>query len=91
MSAGHTPGPWDYPGRFNKMTGCWPVNLPSGQIEVRTDNGVQDARLIAAAPELLAALEAALPAVQYYDEHEGAFATLSMVRAAIDKAKGGDS
>ena len=47
------------------------------------------ARLTASAPELLAALEAALEAVEYYDEREGAGCLLDQVRAAIAKATGG--
>ena len=45
--------------------------------------------LIDAVPDLLAALEAALEAVEYYDEREGAEKTLRQVRAAIAKATGG--
>jgi hypothetical protein len=47
------------------------------------------ARLTASAPDLLAALEAALEAVEYYDEREGAGCLLDQVRAAIAKATGG--
>jgi hypothetical protein len=46
-----------------------------------------NSRLIAAAPDLLAALEAALTAVEYYHEHEGAENLLDQVRAAIEKAQ----
>jgi len=47
------------------------------------------AHLIAAAPDLLEALEMALGAVEYFDEHEGAPMLLDAVRAAIAKARGG--
>ncbi len=48
-----------------------------------------NAQLIAAAPELLMALQMALPAVEYFDEHEGGEIVLEVVRAAIAKARGG--
>ncbi len=47
------------------------------------------AHLIAAAPDLLEALEMALGAVGYFDELEGAPMLLDAVRAAIAKARGG--
>jgi hypothetical protein len=48
-----------------------------------------DATLIAAAPELLAALQAALVAVRYLDDHEGAEVLMNQVCDAIIKAKVG--
>ena len=48
-----------------------------------------EARLTASAPELLTALEAALEAVEYYNEREGAGCLLDQVRDAIAKARGG--
>jgi hypothetical protein len=48
-----------------------------------------DAGLIAAAPEMLAALQAALVAVRYLDDHEGAEELMKQVCEAIIKAKGG--
>jgi hypothetical protein len=48
-----------------------------------------DADLIAAAPELLAALQAALVAVRYLDDHEGAEELMNQVCEAIIKAEGG--
>ncbi len=53
------------------------------------DGDPRDAHLIAAAPDLLEALEMALGAVEYFDEHEGAPMLLDAVRAAIAKARGG--
>jgi hypothetical protein len=50
-------------------------------------HALANAALMAAAPDLLAALEAALEAVEYYDEREGAGCLLDQARAAIAKAK----
>lgn len=95
MSAGHTPGPWQSRVASNPYTqrdervvtrgACVIVTLGELRIEAERD---ANASLIAAAPEMLAVLEMTLPAVEYYDEHEGAFATLTAVRTAIAKAKG---
>ena len=54
-------------------------------LEVLEANG----RLIAAAPELLAALQRALDAIEYYHAREGSPDTLADARAAIAKATGG--
>jgi hypothetical protein len=85
----HTPGPWHtqgctiYAGK-NRVAQTWDTcdDLPTPTMEA-------DADLIAAAPEMLAALQAALVAVRYLDEHEGAGCLLDQVRAAIAKATGG--
>jgi hypothetical protein len=64
--------------------------LTSGSIVCQMRDGdPRDAHLVAAAPELLEALEMALGAVEYFDEHEGAPMLLDAVRAAIAKARGG--
>lgn len=58
MNSSHTPGPWSY--YLNPLTGKSAI-APSGDwpplAKVNTES---DARLIAAAPELLAALESLL-------------------------------
>ncbi len=94
-NAKHTPGPWI-------------VEQVSGAIEVCNEetlftvarcgigNGVSEAnaRLIAAAPELLAALERTADVLEYYNENKGptrdsALCDLfAIARAAIAKAKG---
>jgi hypothetical protein len=83
----HTPGPWsvnDY--------GFIDADGEEDAIEVITSSkrGTEEAnlRLIAAAPDLLEALEFALPMVEHYHEREGASATLYIVKRAIAKAKG---
>ena len=92
MSAAHTPGPWYLNSRG------WVVQS-TGDIVTRlecSNNKEADARLIAAGPELLEALEAALETI--YGQAEllracgaayGIGATLQRASAAIAKAKGG--
>ena len=53
MSA-HTPGPWDVPNKSVKIRGC---NFLA-TVHWDDDEAEANARLIAAAPDLLAALEA---------------------------------
>jgi hypothetical protein len=94
QTAQHTPAPWtlDTPepdGEIIVMdeqgvsiATCWKQPLdPSEWVEA-------NAQLIAAAPELLDALESTLHCVEYYHEHEGASETLTECRRAIAKARG---
>lgn len=80
----HTPGPWDYDmGDFS----IYALNdgTPIAAIDNEQHGNEADAQLIAAAPELLAALEYAEGALI------GRGATLrelAVVRAAINKAEG---
>jgi len=46
-------------------------------------------RLFAYSPDLLEALESALPAIEYYNEHEGAEEMLAQVRGLLTVVKGG--
>lgn len=46
-------------------------------------------RLFAYSPDLLEALESALPAMEYYHEHEGAEELLAQVRGLLAVVKGG--
>jgi hypothetical protein len=81
--------PWK--AEFGRKADGWGVLSARGEsiAYVRQDiiHDEANARLIAAAPELLEALEAALTAVEYYHEHEGAENLLAQVRAAIKKAQ----
>jgi hypothetical protein len=66
MSAKHTPGPWRAEQTPASAYWDWTVMAPSGegrtmQIGIDTDNTEADARLIAAAPELLASLRRCTP------------------------------
>ena len=90
MSATHTPGPWKSDGmlilaRFDSSSGPFPVAQTAGFRGVEVD--CANARLIAAAPELLAACWEALkwcgdnhPAVELPIE--------AALKAAIEKAEG---
>ena len=55
----HTPGPWRVAGQGEQGTQQLPILRPDGKIvaAIRDEGGLADARLIAAAPELLEALE----------------------------------
>ena len=86
MNTNHTPGPWKV------ISVDW---TPSGnarfEIEGIHRTGIADARLIAAAPELLAVLERVQSMFSYQFEGglTGCMADLSIdVRAAIAKATG---
>jgi len=81
--------PWKV--EFGGKSGGWGVLSARGEsiAYVRQDiiHDEANARLIAAAPELLAALEAALEAVIYFHNNEEDNGTLDLVRAAIAKAQ----
>lgn len=73
----HTPGPWeqrDTPG-YND-TEIWAGKMPVAKVR----DGDYDSRLIAAAPDMLAALEAV---ANWTSSHQSVF---EQVRAAIAKA-----
>jgi hypothetical protein len=102
MSAGHTPGPWTYESdhthrQFNiRMLGreaqhiCTVNNLPPHILANRDQSTAEaNARLIAAAPDLLAALKC-IATAEYFDGDSIVcdFETLQGVaRAAIAKAE----
>lgn len=87
MSAGHTPAPWVWDGGW--------LNGPSGDsilYYTTDDDGIhgkrEDKDLVAAAPELLEALEKAITWDSY--DSEGVPAVwLDNALKAIEKAKGG--
>ena len=89
MTTRHTPGPWVADGRRDD-DGAWYVRAPSGVVaELDGRDAVANGRLIAAAPEMLAALEAVLG-----DDHDCVSAApaycleCSAARAAVAKARG---
>ena len=98
MSAKHTPGPW----RCGPGDGCAKVQANDGDLCATVYGGNQEtdyanARLIAAAPELLEALRACRRAMQndwtnkprIGDEAVCARADLAIARASGEDAKGG--
>jgi hypothetical protein len=88
MNAQHTPGPWHYEMKTRYGHTSWdiypPADLPTGSLIpiARGTNG-HNARLIAAAPDLLAALE--VIALGNTDPDQ----MVEIARAAIAKATGG--
>lgn len=84
--AAHTPGPW----QFLEVAGSNPVHyhIASASVNVGTFDGREaDARLIAAAPELLAALKVMVTKVSFRDEYR--FQNeLKAARVVIAKAEG---
>lgn len=86
MSEKHTPGPWEInrewmDGEWRQVVSGWDEKWL--RLSVAGNIGEANARLIAAAPELLEALEKALPDLSGQD--------LLRARAAIAKATGQDA
>lgn len=82
----HTPGPWVViEGRFAWTIGKWPYIIAeiSNVAEYKAN-----ARLIAAAPDLLAALQACDEAMEYMSEYDIPITLPEQVKAAIKKATG---
>ena len=90
----HTPGPW-----FVDINGEGAITAPDGMLIARMQNAYRDdlresnARLIAACPEMLDALEELVGAVERFihpqpDKPGSAWAKLVRARAAIAKATG---
>lgn len=77
----HTPGPWEVFDEINVRA----VNGINRYICTCSGNARANAHLIAAAPDLLAALEAV---VEDFGSHNLSVRTINTMIAAIDKAKG---
>jgi len=102
MSTTHTPGPWatdDYEFLWRDSDGGLTAHLEAGPAQIYftphdtadRQRALNDARLIAAAPELLAMLERLVPAPPSLDEldlGEEDNQLLDEARALIAKAKG---
>lgn len=96
----HTPGPWkaveantDYSGTFNRILSISDAEIAPARAYGDTEEQRHaNARLIAAAPDLLAALESAASWVGQYEElpdHAPAARAMGVViRAAIARARG---
>jgi hypothetical protein len=97
MSAQHTPGPWE--AFYKSKYGEWHVSVPIAGSNmkwaifddgIRTENPEADARLIAAAPDLLEALEFAV--YEQFGDVPVSYplsAWIIKAQAAISKARGG--
>jgi hypothetical protein len=94
---GHTPGPWDvYAGTMIEREGMLLATVPESSQMCPPDGRDMfwetraNARLIAAAPELLEALEDCVESLSRLRNADGAYRVtcLQQVRAAIAKAKG---
>jgi hypothetical protein len=91
----HTPGPWEWQHDYESSPNwCSIMTKIGNKLTYIADvyRGEADARLIAAAPDMLEALEALLPLAEdfYYDVNHGDEYVEQFVkaRAAIAKAKG---
>ena len=82
-TAQHTPGPWQY------GIGNDGASIVSGDVVIGHTFEPDDARLIAAAPDLLAALQEALHDLAGLSQWDHTSACARNVRAAIAKATGG--
>jgi len=87
----HTPGPWKYGKELSARSGEWLISMDVGErgrgmqiAETRTGSGHENAnaRLIAAAPDLLNALTVLADACERMD------IPVDAARAAIAKARG---
>lgn len=85
----YTPGEWSY-SKLGNDADQWGIYDESGKTLGLSYHGEDNARLIAAAPDLLEALEWVLHDVTKSTEmHSLNSNTTAQVRAAIAKAKGG--
>lgn len=91
---GHTPGPWRAKGAevyCGRLRVCSQVNAADASLNIggSVERSHANARLIAAAPDLLEALEGVIPYLEEDPDDEGDYnERIRTVRAAIAKAKG---
>lgn len=92
QKAAHTPGPWvAQKDGYAVLSEDWLIGTPGGRPDEVAVCSKRDAALIAAAPELLAALETAYMAlIGYLPAHRNDVtdAAIGAARAAITKATG---
>jgi len=91
MSSGHTPEPWtaelvDVDGYYKK----WRVSPHIADVFYETPAGEANAKLIAAAPELLAALKFAANVMRHHEIDTWLAGEFEIVTDAIAKAEGGE-
>lgn len=95
MKTTHTPGPWHIntletvPASIHACRGHVATVSRGSLNEIGADEIEANTRLIAAAPDLLAALEALESGVRLWISRGVSDADLASARAAIAKAKGG--
>lgn len=83
----HTPGPWSI---NDQNPDDEEIEAPSGPVAIALGREAEaNARLIAAAPDLLAALEECLLNSDIHGKYGPPARSLEKARAAIAKAKGG--
>ena len=92
MKTTHTPGPWTHETSLPVSVRLAPLFALGDIHPARGDTAWQEvaeanARLIAAAPELLAALEAAIPAMGVDISGIDVGAVITQARAALARAK----
>ena len=90
MTTKHSPGPWAFQEHGSLIlvarTGSSQCAVAHVQVNTYKDEGMHNARLIAAAPDLLSALVEAVDLIETISPMEGD--TLRRARAAIAKAVG---
>ena len=90
MTTKHSPGPWAFQEHgsliLDARTGSSQCAVAHVQVNTYKDEGMHNARLIAAAPDLLSALVEAVDLIETISPMEGD--TLRRARAAIAKAVG---
>lgn len=96
MTRTHTPGPWTrrhgqhvYAGASASEAGrLLFAAAPNSGTREELDESFANARLIAAAPEMLVALKLALPVLESHNPHRYSGDCVDAVRFAIAKAEG---
>lgn len=86
MTTTHTPGPWTV--ESNDGVDFTVLGGKSSQVRIAVECGERDARLIAAAPDLLAA---AIDALETFERRFPDSPTAHDLRAAIARATGADA
>jgi len=94
MSVPHTPGPWRVSG--DEVPECWIIENGEGDFIAQCEDrrgfvsldGIVNARLIAAAPELLEALTVLADNIEHAFPALASLGPLTAARAAIAKATG---
>ncbi len=88
MTSKHTLGPWFLRPSIHNVTGAT-ITTQSGSV-IATARNQDDARLIAAAPDLLVALECLVETINRSAVRQEDFPALRYVYAVIAKARGED-